>query len=102
GGQRDNQEEEQREPPASGPVPVLPVPAATTAMEGALRDRPVEHAQAEDDQQGWSPSACRPTSTRQAPRPQACTSPWPVQLKPSCLRRPARRSCRYISDTSFF
>ena len=58
--QRDDRDEEQREPPAPGSQPVLPVPAAAAAMEGALRDRPVEHAQAKDDQQRGSPSGYHP------------------------------------------
>ena len=99
--QRDDREEEQREPPAPRPVPVLPVPAATTAMEGALRDRPVEHAQAEDDQQRGSPSAYRPTHSRQAPRRRRAPSPLSVQVNPSCRRRPSRRRCRCRSDTTF-
>ena len=39
---------------AGGTVPVLPVSAAATAVEGALRNRPVEHAQAKDDQHDGS------------------------------------------------
>jgi hypothetical protein len=55
--ERDDRQEEQREPPPPGPVAVLPVSAAAAAVEGALRERPEEHAKSEDDQQRGSPSA---------------------------------------------
>jgi GNAT superfamily N-acetyltransferase len=73
--QRNDREKEQREPPAPRSVPVLPVPAAAAAVEGALRDRPVEHAQAKDDQQRGSPSAYQRHTPRKHP-PQAFTSPF--------------------------
>ena len=114
--QRDDRDEEQREPPAPGPVPVLPVPAAAAAVEDALRDRPVEHAQAEDDQARWSRSSRQrtreqPGARRRAPArlcrhqlnpsaPPALAPPLPMPIAMlgfaagAAMSRPERRSSR--------
>src|SRR5262249_48621485 len=54
--QRDDRDEEQRDVPAAGPLPVATVPATLAAVEHALGDRVVDDTQAPDDQHAHPPS----------------------------------------------
>src|SRR4029077_4701516 len=81
-----DREEENGEPPAPGPVPVFPVPAAPAAVEHALRHRPVEHAQAEDNQHRWPPFA---GTAKPIMSPPTLAAPLPIQIR-YLIFRPGR------------
>src|SRR4029079_12255209 len=84
--QRDDREEEDGEPPAPSPVSVFPVPAAPAAVAHALPPRPVEHAQAEDDQHRWPPFA---GTAKPIMSPPALAPPLPIQIR-YLIFRPGR------------